>query len=297
MATTQRNTLIMGKMELTGWTAKKKAKDVERKAESDNGAKAGTISARKSLLPGAEALDNVSKYMAGCRSWWTTVSKDWIGTARVYHAAKHFDIQTEMGDRQREFYRLVDLFMQEYPVLRAEAQFQLNNLFDPADYPDPTVVRAKFKFDFEPLPLPNGEDFRLIDGDLIPQEEVDRLVFEAEGRAASKMAEAMKSTYEELEAVIAHYINRLQAKNESEDRDDKKQASIHASVIGNILEIVDNMPGLNLTGDERLKNLTEQAKELAEMFTVDELKESRGSRILATQKAEQIRKQFAGLFN
>lgn len=297
MATTQRNTLIMGKLELTGWTAKKKAKEVERKAETDAGAKLGTISARKSLLPGADALDTVTKYMSGCRAWWSTVSKDWIGSMRVYHGAKHFEIQTEIGDRQTEFYRLVDLFMTEYPQLRADAQFQLNHLFDPADYPDPSVVRAKFKFDFEALPLPSGEDFRLIDGNLIPQEEVDRLVFDAEGRAATKLQEAMKSTYAELESVIAHYIARLQAKNESEDRDDKKQASVHASVVGNIIAIVENMPGLNLTGDTKLADLTKQAKELADMFTVDELKESRGSRILATQKAEAIRAQFAGLFN
>lgn len=296
MATTQRNTLIMGSLTINGYAAKKKAKDVERTAENDAGAVSGSISARKALLPGADSLAAVTNYGSLCRNWWATVSREWISSMRVYHAAKHFEIQTEVGDRQREYYRLVDVFMADYPKLRAEAQFKLNNLFDPTEYPEPQDVRRKFRFDFETLPIPDGEDIRLIDGDLLSSDEVDRIVFEAEARAQTRLAEAMKAAYGDLHEVVTKYITRLQAKNDSEDIGAKKQASIHATVVTNILEVVENMPGLNLAGDQKLTKLTEQAKELAGMFTVDELKESRASRVLATQKAEEIRKQFAGLF-
>lgn len=297
MSTTQRNTLIMGHLSITGYAAKKKAKEVEHRAESDAGAIKGSISARKTLLPGADSLAAVTNYGSLCRNWWATVTKEWLSAARVYHASRHFEIQTELGDRQRVYYDLVDKFMADYPKLRADAQFQLNQLFDPTEYPDPSDVRKKFRFDFETLPLPSGEDFRLIEGDLLTPEEVDRLVFEAEARTATKMAEAMKSAYGDLHEVVTKYIARLQAKNDSEDAGAKKQASIHATVVTNILEVVENMPGLNLAGDQKLTALTAQAAELASMFTVDELKESRASRVLATQKAEEIRKQFAGLFN
>lgn len=52
---------------------------IEAKAEADSGAKHGTISARKSLLPGATELEDIIKHSAAMRTWWNTVSAPWFG--------------------------------------------------------------------------------------------------------------------------------------------------------------------------------------------------------------------------
>jgi hypothetical protein len=299
MSNPLRNTLILGNLTITGWTAKKKAKGVEKKAEAENGAVDGSISARKALLPGAQALDAIANYGANCRGWWIANSREWLASARVYHAAKHFDIQTEIGDRQRAYYALVDTFMQEYPQLRSDAQFQLNHLFDSADYPEPWEVRAKFRFDFEVSALPAGEDIRLL-SDVISTDEAERLVFEAEARTEARVKEAMRSVYTDLHGVVSHYVARMKARDESEEAavpgSKTRVSMIHETVITNILDLVDRMPGLNLTGDTKLAELAAEAHSLATFATVDELKESSATRALATQKAEKISAMFKEMF-
>lgn len=89
-------------MSITNWEAKKKARSIEAKAEQDSGAKHGTISARKSLLPGAVALDEIIKHSAAMRTWWNNVSAPWFDNGmRIYGIAGHFDIQTAFGDMAR----------------------------------------------------------------------------------------------------------------------------------------------------------------------------------------------------
>ena len=305
MSNAIRNTLVMGKMTITGWTARVKEKSVAKKAERDAGAVTGTVSASKALLPGATALDNIGKYNSACRGWWIAQSREWLDSARVYHASRHFEVQTEVANKQTKFYEMVDEFMSQYPALRANAEFELGGLFDINEYPEPDVVRRKFRFDFEVLPLPAAPDIRLMEDALGP-DEVERLVFEAETRTEARLREAQQATISEMRDVVLKYIERCKARDESEDAIAKatatgakapKAAAIYESVIDNMIDIVERMPGLNLTGDQRLTDLTKEIHSLAEAHSVDALKDSRDIRKEATAKAEKISAMFKDLFD
>lgn len=288
-----KNTALVGKLSITNWEAKKKARDVEAKAEADSGAKHGTISARKSLLPGAAALDDIIKHAAAMRTWWNQVSAPWFDNGmRIYGIAGHFDIQTQFGDMARARDALVAKFMTEYTALREAARFDLNDLFNEQDYPSPSEVLSRFTCRFEVMPLPDTADFRVIEG--ISEEEIARLTSEAEARAAERVAEASRTAVEKLHTAVKTMADRLANYTTQEDAD-TKGARFYDAWISNVQEMASLIPQLNITGDPALAALAKEAGELAK-DKPDTYRFDRTKRTDASAKAADIASRLANLF-
>lgn len=292
MASDLKTTVLVGKLSITNWEAKKKAKGIERTAEEAAGAAHGTISARKSLLPGAEALDTIIKHGAAMRTWWNQVSAPWFDNGmRVYNVAGHFDIQTAYGDMARYRDGLVTTFMQEYPELREKARFDLNDLFDDSEYPTPEVVRHKFTCSFEVMPLPDIADFRIVQG--ISPEEAARLQAEADLKAQARVQEATATTVRRLMETIRTVADRLGEYTRKEDSDEKR--AFYESWVLNVQEMADLLPQLNLTGDPELNAIAAHIKEAFDQPALF-YKDNYEARRVATTKARDIAARLSSLF-
>lgn len=292
-STNLKNVVLVGKLSVTNWEAKKKARGVESKAEAENGAKAGTISARKSLLPGAEELDNIIKHAAAMRTWWNTVSAPWFDNGmRVYNVAGHIDIMTAYGDMARHRDGLIEKFLSEYPALREKARFDLNDLFDEQDYPLPSVVRSRFTTSFEVMPLPDTADFRVVQG--LDDAELARLQADAEAKVHARVSDALATTVTRVLDSLRTLSERLHSYTEKELADTKNNRYYEAWV-DNVKEMAGLLPQLNLTNDPRLNAL---ADEIGKSFDQPALhyRDSMEARIGATQKANDIARRLSALF-
>ena len=293
--TNLKNIVLVGKLSITNWEAKKKAKGVEAKAEAAAGAVHGTISARKSLLPGAEALENIIKHSAAMRTWWNQVSAPWFDNGmRVYNVAGHMDIQATFGDMARYRDQLVQTFLDEYVELREKARFDLNDLFDENEYPMPEVVRSKFTCSFEVMPLPDTSDFRVIEG--LGDDELARLQAEAEAKAQARVAEATSTTVRRVLEAVKTMADRFSEYTRKEDADEKR--AFYESWVANVQEMADLLPQLNLTNDPTLAKIAEDIKEafpavIAPSFYKDNYEE----RTKATAKARDIAATLSSLFS
>ena len=294
MSTTQlKNVVLVGKLSITNWEAKKKAKGVEAKAEAAAGAVHGAISARKSLLPGAEALENIIKHAAAMRTWWNQVSAPWFDNGmRVYNVAGHLDIQAAYGDMARMRDQLVDAFLNEYVELREKARFDLNDLFDELEYPDPHVVRAKFTCSFEVMPLPDTSDFRIIEG--LGDEELARLQAEAEAKAQARVAEATSTTVRRVLEALRTAVDRLNEYTRKEDNDEKR--AYYESWVNNAKEMAALLPQLNLTNDPVI---TQIAKDISAAMpeSAQYYKDNIHQRKDAAKKVNDIASKLASLFS
>lgn len=289
-----KNLTLIGKLSITNWEAKKKAKNVERDAESSAGAVKGTISARKSLLPGADKLDAILKHSAAMRTWWNEVSMPWFDNGmRIYGIAGHLDIQMSFGDMARYRGTLIADFLTEYPALREQARFDLNDLFDEQDYPTVDKVAARFTCAFEVMPLPDAADFRTIQG--IDSEELRRLTQDAEARANERVQEAARTAIVRMHEAVKTMADRLAQYTANEDAD-KKGNRFYDSWISNVQDLARMMPQLNITNDPKLAALAAEAGKLAE-GTPDTFRFGRDTRKEASAKASKIAEQLAGLFD
>ena len=288
-----KNAALVGKLSITNWEAKKKAKAIEAKAEQDSGAKHGTISARKSLLPGATELDEIIKHAAAMRTWWNNVSAPWFDNGmRIYGIAGHFDIQTAYGDMARYRDQLVATFMDEYASLREAARFDLNDLFDEKDYPTPNEVRSRFTCTFEVMPLPDSADFRVIEG--ISEEEITRLTAQANANASARIEEASRQAVERLHTAVKTMADRLAAYTKAEE-EDVKGIRFYDSWIGNVQELAGLIPQLNITGDPKLAALAKEAATIA-AGEANAFRFDRELRSNATAQAQSIAARLANLF-
>jgi hypothetical protein len=288
------NNALVGKLSITNWEAKKKARGIEAKAEHDSGAKQGTISARKSLLPGATELDDIIKHSAAMRTWWNTVSAPWFDNGmRIYGIAGHFDIQVAYGDMARHRDGLVDAFIAKYAELRETARFDLNDLFDETDYPKPQDVRSRFTCSFEVMPLPSTEDFRVVEG--ISEEEIERLTAQANTNAEARIKEASRTAVERLHGAVKTMADRLDAYTKAEDAD-TKGARFYDSWVLNVQELAALIPQLNITGDPTLAALASEAAEIA-AGEANTFRFDRELRSGATLKAQSIAARLANLFS
>lgn len=289
-----KNLTLIGKLSITNWEAKKKAKGIERDAEAHAGAKLGTISARKSLLPGAEKLDDIIKHSSAMRTWWNEVSAPWFDNGmRIYGIAGHIEIQSAFGDMARYRDQLINEFLTEYPALREQARFDLNDLFNEADYPTAEEVRRRFTCNFEVMPLPDVADFRTVQG--IDSEELTRLTQEAEARANERVAEATRTAITRLHEAVKTMSDRLNQYTANED-EDKKGNRFYDSWVGNVQDLARIMPQLNITNNPKLAALAIEAGKIAE-GTPDTFRFGRDTRKAAAAKAAKIADQLAGLFD
>lgn len=294
MSTTQlKNIVLVGKLSITNWEAKKKAKGVEAKAEAAAGAVHGTISARKSLLPGAEALENIIKHSAAMRTWWNQVSAPWFDNGmRVYNVAGHMDIQATYGDMARYRDQLVQTFLDEYVELREKARFDLNDLFDENEYPMPEVVRAKFTCSFEVMPLPDTSDFRVIEG--LGDEELARLQADAEAKATARVAEATSTTVRRALEALKIAVDRLNDYTRKEDNDEKR--AYYESWVNNAKEMAALLPQLNLTNDPAITAIAEEIKQAmpeSALFYKDNISQRKD----AARKVNDIAAKLSSLFS
>lgn len=290
---TLKNTVLVGKLSITNWEAKKKARSIEAEAEAKAGAKHGTISARKSLLPGAEALDDIIKHAAAMRTWWNAVSAPWFDNGmRAYNIAGHLDIMTAYGDMARHRDGLVQAFLAEYPELREKARFDLNDLFDDEDYPLVGRVAARFTCAFEVMPLPDTADFRVVQG--LDEAEIASLQMAAVESERARVALATDTAVRRLHEAVSTMAARLKAYTAKEDTDDKTK-KFYDSWVLNVQELAGLMPQLNITGDHTLAALAEEAKALAGEEPAA-YKNGRATRENATKQAESLAARLAQLF-
>lgn len=294
MSTTQlKNLVLCGKLSVTNWEAKKKAKNIEHDAEAKAGAKAGAISARKSLLPGAEELENIIKHASAMRTWWNTVSAPWFDNGmRVYNVAGHIDIMQAYGDMARYRDDLIAKFLAEYPALREKARFDLNDLFDESEYPLTPVVASRFTCSFEVMPLPDTGDFRVVQG--LDEAEIERLRMGAVESERARLAGAADNAVRRLHEAVSIMADRMKVFTEKEDTDDKTRKYFD-SWVTNVKTMAELMPQLNLTGDPALNELAEEAARLAQ-DDPQAYKMSRDLRTEATARAETIAAKLAKLF-
>lgn len=293
MSTTQlKNIALVGKLSITNWEAKKKAKSVEAKAEQDNGAKHGSITARKALLPGAEALEDIIKHSAGMRTWWNQVSAPWFDNGmRVYNVAGHMSIQATFGDMARYRDGLVAKFLAEYPELREKARFDLNELFDEQEYPMPGDVARRFTCTFEVMPLPDTSDFRVIEG--LTDEMAAQLQAEAEAKVQARVAEATSTTVRRVVDAVKVMADRLREYTRKEDADEKR--AFYESWVSNVQEMATLLPQLNLTNDPAIAQI---AAEITAAFDKPALfyKDNYEARQSAATKAADIASKLSSLF-
>jgi hypothetical protein len=143
-------------------------------------------------------------------------------------------------------------------------------------------MKRKFSFQFNVLPMPTANDFRVELGD----EETARVRSEIEESVNESIRVAMADVWARLHEVVARMKERLEAYTVADDG--SVSHAFRDSIVGNIRELIDTLPTLNITEDDNLKQLAQRVNQQLCAFTPDQLRDDEAARKQTAQAAEQI---------
>lgn len=276
------SSVLLVDLRISQWTARKMDKRVGEEVAAKNHVDSRVGNYYKSLLDPA-VIKAISKVVNEARTYHYKVTLPWSDDGpRVLPSKLYFEYTTKMRGFTDLFTQKVSELLQDYPYHREEAKRYLGGLFKEEDYPTPDKLSDKYAFSVRFLPLPKGSDFRCD----IPGEELEKIREQVEGQTQATMARAMEEAFERVHKVVSAYVDRL-AETDSIFRD---------SLVGNARELVELLPALNVTGDERLTQITERLRDELTQYDPQVLRTNMGARKQAHESAKQIVSEIENVF-
>ena len=268
-------------LNISQWSARKKDANATKAIHTQYGAdeKAGTYS--KSLIA-KEHLEEIKKAATEARTHHYKYTLPWLDTGARILPTAHFDKYTEgMRAHRQTFEAHVENFLASYPDYVEQARYVLNGLFSEADYPPLNAMFKKFKFNTEILPMPDSDDFRV----QLQAEDLERIKRNTEERLQAATATATQDIKDRTLELVGRMAERLSdPKNVFRD-----------SLVENLKELVDLLPGLNITGDPRIDQLRQDLGKLTE-HGPEMLRNHKPARAKVATEANNILNKMSGYF-
>ncbi len=265
---------LLAKLSISQWTARKKDRAVTRDAQERW--KADTDSGRytKDLLAGA-ALDAIRSAASTARKLHNHFTLPWGDDGeRILPADGFMAYSQQMRQCRSEFETAVTDFLAAYPGYVEQSKARLGEMFRGEDYPAAADMGDRFEFGVSFLPLPNAEDLRLG----ISEEGVERIRKDTERQVQEATAEGMRDVWQRLYDAVNHMAERLS----------EPDAIFRDSLVGNVKELIDVLPLLNLTDDPNLEAMRRTVAESLAGRKPEELRRNKDERREAAHKAGEI---------
>jgi hypothetical protein len=170
-------------------------------------------------------------------------------------------------------------FCAKWPEKLAQAKIDLNGTFNSADYPDETTIASHFSFTVIRAPVPDGGDIRVD----LPGQEIESMRREISDRVKEAEKAAENELYSRLGEKLANLVNKLREKTA-----DGKPAVFRDTLVGNVMEIANLIPALNVTGDPKLDQIRREIIATIGSVRPDELRGDVFTRKETMEKAQNI---------
>ena len=266
--------VMLASLNISAWTGRafdnKATGTVERSFASQ---KIGRFN--KDLMPGKpESFDNILKAGTRIRKDFSTYTLAYQQDGvRLMPALIYLEYSKKIRDEQKEYEGLVEQFISEYEDIKRDSKSKLGDLYNEFDYPNVPNLRNKFGINFWVLPFPDAEDF----GVELPAAEL----FEEKKKINSRMQNAIDFAHEDLSTRLYEATLKLAQRASSDGK-------FHSSALENLREIIQLLPKLNFSDDERLTELANQASRDLTVFDVDLLRSTPSVRREVADRATDI---------
>jgi len=273
---------MLAAVHISIWTAVKHDRKISRDVASQHGAHQGAGRYNKQLLRGADKLDDLRTLAGQIRQYFYKITLPWSDEGfRLLPSNFYFDLMARMREFEASFEQGVEGFLAVYPQYIEQVRPELNGLFRQEDYPTANKLREKFGVKLEILPIPSGGDFRV----QMSAEEQARVSREIDANVRQSLTRGTEDLWKRLREVVSHMVDRL---NEPESR-------FHATLVTNVVDLVEILPRLNVNGDAELNRFADQIRQRLCSYSAHDLKKHDLLRVTAATDAANIVAQMDGV--
>ena len=260
---------------------------VDKSATEDVAEKHGTVAADTGKFSKAiiskHSLETIQKVAGMARTEHYRLTLPWSDVgSRLLSAKGFFSYNTRMGELRDQFDKEVDAFIQVYPQLIEQAKARLNTLFNPDDYPSIAGMRARFHFGYNFAPLPDSGNW-FLDG---LDEQMRELRSMVNDHVDGRVREAVRDVWRRVADHCQHVHERLMA-YEIDPETGKASGVFRDSLVGNLRELVELLPSLNITSDPELDEITAELK-LITRYSAGALRADKDFRMDAAKRAKEV---------
>lgn len=275
-----RNQAMLTSLSIGLFNPKKTDRTVTREVLISKNAASNAGTFVKNILP-EESIKPIQSEAAALRIWFYQNTLPWGDDAvRLLPVAQWDKFTEDLRARLASLNSMFDNFCNSYEQHRDKALLQLGTMANPADYPPLSEVRGKFYVRAAYHPMPDSRDFRLDD---MPEEAIAQIRAETDLRVADAINEARNDLHRRLAERLQHIIARMTEANKK-----REGTRLHASLIGNLRELCELIPNLNVTKDEEIEKLRVRALEEIGGYDIDEVRDNADIRAELKSKAEDI---------
>jgi len=270
---------MLVRLSISQWTARRFDLKATNHVITDYGAKKDSGRFNKMLVD-VDAVKTYQKAANEARTFHYENTLPWgDDDSRILPAKNYIPYTKKMRKFRESFEKAVADFVEMYPGLIDRAQNDLNGLFNAKDYPSAFDLPGKFNFAVNVIPIPAAGDFRVS----LADDEIDQIKSDIEARVRDAISAAMRDAWDRLFKVVKHMADKLK----------DQKAIFRDSLIGNISELCDILPRLNLTDDPNLKKIIRDVKQSLAGLDPEVLRKHEIDRRVASDQAEGILKKMA----
>lgn len=236
----------------------------------------------KKILIHPDALNAPKAVRSRARAYLFAKTSPWIdGGTRILTRAFYFEVMEKMAAFQAEYEDAVhNSVIKNYSKLKGEARKRLGSLYKEEDYPTAEQLKGKYSWSCAVLPIPDKDAWKVGLGD--KADAAVKKQIEEQIQDACKVI--TRDLWERLHKVVAHFAETLK------DVD----STFRDSLIGNIKELADILPKMNVTEDPKLEAMTKEVVTALCQFDPAVLRENTKQRKAASSAADDILAKMAG---
>ena len=247
------NRAVLVSLSCSHWAGRKTDASVTKEIAEKHGLRKDAGKYVKELIRRDEWIKPIVQAQTVAREMHYHLTAPWLdsGGQRILPVdlmpayAEKISAQCIVADRLAE-----DFCAQGYAIAFEQARVDLNGLFNPHEYPTVEKLRARFECSHVFLPLPD------LDHSDVRRHMTTADLNRARATIHAAIDGAVRDCYERLLACVQRIATQLAGYSTGEVK------RFTDSITGNLSDLVDVLPALNLTGDPALTEMIDQARDL-----------------------------------
>lgn len=190
----------------------------------------------------------------------------------------HGKYRAEMSQHEEKWDAEVQKKLVEYKQILALAPARMAGTYNPNDFPSEASMVRKFHWRIVSLPMPDADNWvtYLVNGEA---EQVKEELRKELGEISKNIS---RSLWQRLYVPVKAMVEALP------EYTGKREGSFKDSLVGNIVEIVDLLPDLNIGEDVELAKMVGEVKKRLTRFSAQDLRDSEEVREVVLEKAQEI---------
>lgn len=278
---------MLVELNVSQWTARKLDRTVSDELVANKHAQdKGAARVNKHLLAGRSELEVITKFVTETRATVYNNTLPWSDSGiRLLPSAKFMEFNAQLQQAEDKFYGLVTEFVSVYPSLITAQAMALGNMFNRNDYPHPSDIEHRFRFNVNYMPVPSSGDFRVDIGNDAQEELRKKLSALADERVEYAMKDIKTRLLEHLKRMSDRLtIDYVQGA--------AKPRVFHDSLLDGAHDLCEMVQSLNVTNDMQLTEARRALLSAIGNVDVKDLRKDIGARTEVKTQVDDILSKF-----